>query len=317
MTDASAITGPTDEPAAGAESTASHRLRLPRTHSPHARRFRAAVVILGGLALAAVVGAILIASHGRSTSSGSPALPWSLWRPTDSGTQGAREIANYVGPNYVASPAVQLAVVTVVDTASATAEQAAAQAQANGTTAARVAGTQIAVRPNLASSQMSLLGGNPVAYNLCGINDSAKNCMIGVGTPSSNRLLLLRREALELALYTFKYIRSTNNVVVLLPPGRAQATSTSANGLPVRGRSSASSGVDIAVLFQRQELAPLLAHPIYLLLPGQLPPTVAQMPKASEASLVRQATARGLFSEQLQQAQDGSNVMVLAPLPAQ
>jgi hypothetical protein len=41
------------------------------------------------------------------------------------------------------------------------------------------------------------------------------------------------------------------------------------------------------------------------------------MPKAPEADLVAQATARGLFSEQLQQAQDGSRLMVLAPLPAQ
>jgi hypothetical protein len=75
--------------------------------------------------------------------------------------------------------------------------------------------------------------------------------------------------------------------------------------------------VDIAVLFVRQELSPLLSHPLSQILPEQSPPTVAQMPSAPEAGLVDQLTARGLFSEQLQQAQDGSNLIVLNPLPPQ
>ncbi len=41
------------------------------------------------------------------------------------------------------------------------------------------------------------------------------------------------------------------------------------------------------------------------------------MPNAPEAGLVDQLTARGLFSEQLQQAQDGSSLIVLNPLPPQ
>ena len=41
------------------------------------------------------------------------------------------------------------------------------------------------------------------------------------------------------------------------------------------------------------------------------------MAHAPEAGLVDQLTARGLFSEQLQQAQDGSNLIVLNPLPPQ
>lgn len=107
--------------------------------------------------------------------------------------------------------------VTVVNLESSAAQQAAGQAQANGTSASAQSGLQVAVRPNAASSQVRLLGGNTVE----------------------------------------------------------------------------------------------------LILPEQQPPTVAQMPKAPEANLVAQATSRGLFSEQLQQAQDGSSLMVLAPLPAQ
>jgi hypothetical protein len=130
-------------------------------------------------------------------------------------------------------------------------------------------------------------------------------------------MLLLRREALELALYTFKYIGGTENVVAILPPGRTQVTSTLSKSLPTSDTSSTSQSVDIAVLFQRQELQPLLTQPLTATLPETVPPTVAEMPSAPEAGLVDQVTARGLFSEQLQQAQDGSNLIVLNPLPPQ
>jgi hypothetical protein len=270
-------------------------------------------VVLVGLALAAVVAAVVIGSQGRGGSSS--ALPWSLWKPADTGAQGAREIADYLAPNYRISAADQLDVVTVVNLESSAAQQAAAQAQANGTSASAQSGLQVAVRPSAASSQVRLLGGNTVAFNLCGIG--AKNCSIGTGKPSTNRLLLLRREALELALYTFKYIGGTDNVLAVLPPGHTQATGRLTKTLPTADAASSTKPVDIAVLFQRQELAPLLEHPVDLVLPEQQPPTVAEMAKAPEANLVAQATSRGLFSEQLQQAQDGSSLMVLAPLPAQ
>ena len=314
MTDAPAIPHAAEGPAAaGAQDAKASRRRADVAHSPHAPRFRAAIVILAGLAVAAVVAAVTIASQGRGEAQST--LPWSLWKPTDKGAQGAREIADYIAPTYRISAADQLDVVTVVSLESSAAQQAAAQAQANGTSASAQSGLQVAVRPSAGSSQVRLLGGNTVAYNLCGIG--GKNCSIGTGKPSTNRLLLLRREALELALYTFKYIGGTDNVLAVLPPGRTKATSTLSKTLPTSGASSSAKPVDIVVLFQRQELAPLLDHPLGLILPGQVPPTVAQMPTAPEANLVAQATSRGLFSEQLQHAQDGSSLMVLAPLPAQ
>jgi hypothetical protein len=75
--------------------------------------------------------------------------------------------------------------------------------------------------------------------------------------------------------------------------------------------------LDLAVLFVRQEVQPLLDQPLSATLPEPNPPTVAEMTSAPEAGLVDQITARGLFSEQLQQAQDGSNLIVLNPLPPQ
>ncbi|HET8976712.1 MAG TPA: hypothetical protein VFN87_01050, partial [Solirubrobacteraceae bacterium] len=294
-------------PTTGARSRARRRRSRSRPlASPHSTRFRLVTGVLGGLAVAAVVVAVAIAAHGRTGAAAG--AKWSQWSPPDSGALGARDIADYVAPFYRISPVDQLAVVTVVNLESSSAAAAAQAAAANGTTAPASSGLQVAVRPNPSSSAVSLLGGNTIAYNLCGIG--GRNCAIGVGQPSSQRMLLLRREALELALYTFKYIAGTQNVVAILPPGHTQVTSALSKSLPTSDASSGSRPIDIAVLFERQELAPLLSQPLSATLPEQVPPTVAQMPTAPEAGLVEQVTARGLFSEQLQQAQDGSSLIV-------
>lgn len=280
--------------------------------SPHAHRFRTATAVLVGLGIAAVVVAVAVAVSGsRMTHS----QPWSSWSPPDSGTLGATDIAAHVSPLYRLSAVNQLAVVTVVNLESAAAAAAQAQAAQNGTNVPVANGLQVAVKPNPSSSAVSLLSGSTIAYNVCGIG--SKNCAITVGAPSSNRLLLLRREALELALYTFRYIPGAENVVTILPPGRSQTTSTLTKSLPTSDSQSSGQPLDMAVLFVRQELSPLLKVPLSATLPEQYPPTVSEMPSAPEAGLVEQITARGLFSEQLQTAQDGSNVIVLGPLPPQ
>jgi hypothetical protein len=315
MSEQPPVTRATDEHAVGTalpKSSARSRRRSRRApSSPHAHRFRTATALLVGFGIGALLIAVAVAVSGGGQSK--PSEPWSSWAPTDGGTQGAREIADHVAPLYRLSPVDQLAVVTVVNLESTTQATAAAQAAANGTTSSS-SGLQVAVRTNPSSSAVSLLGGNTMAYNLCGIG--GKNCAIGVGAPSANRLLLLRREALELALYTFKYVSGVDNVVAILPPGHTQQTSTLSKKLPTSD-SQSNKPVDIAVLFVKPELQPLLDHPLNETLPEEFPPTVSQMAKAPEAGLVDQITAHGLFSEQLQQAQDGSNLIVLDPLPPQ
>ena len=298
---------------AKARARGRSKQRAEDSSSPHAGRFRIATAILVGLAVGALVVAAAVAVTGRSTTARGPR--WSAWSPTDNGTPGATEIADYLAPFYRISATDQLALVTVVNLESQSAVAAAQAAAANGTNPPPSSGLQIAVRPSPNSSAVSLLTGNTIAYNLCGFG--GKDCAIGVGQPSTNRLLLLRREALELALYTFKYISGTQNVVAILPPGHSQVTSTLSKSPPTSNSSSTPQSIDIAVLFERQELQPLLSQPLSASLPEPVPPTVTQMPTAPEAGLVDQVTARGLFSEQLQQAQDGSKLIVLDPLPPQ
>jgi len=303
-----------------AKSSSRARARFGRQRqleaaSPHAAKFRSVTAILVGLAVGALVIAGALAIGGRPA--GSASLTWSPWHPLDRGNLGAQDIANYVAPPYRATPADQLAVVSVVNLESATAAAAAAQAQANGTTASSSGSQlQVAIRPSASSNQVSLLNGSTIAYDLCGLD--GKSCAIGVGQPSANRTLLLRREALELALYTFEYIKGTSYVVAILPPGRPEPVTTALSKTPPTTDATVSTKpIDMAVLFVRSQLGPLLRHPLDETLPEVQPPTVAEMPSAREAQLVSEVTAPGLYSEQLQQAQDGSSLIVLQPLPPQ
>ncbi|HWE34635.1 MAG TPA: hypothetical protein VG410_14180 [Solirubrobacteraceae bacterium] len=268
--------------------------------SPHAYKFRAATALLAGLAIGAVAVAITLLVNGNHSG---PTKPWSSWSPPDNGAQGAQEIADHLAPFYRINGTNQLAVVTVVKLGNPN--------SVDPTTGAPT-GLQVAVKTDGSTSGLSLLNGNTIAYNLCGIGSS--NCTIGIGKPSALRLLLLKREALELALYTFKYISGTTNVVAILPPGyTTQNTLTSTpHAKPVTQKS------DLALLFLRDELLPFLSQPVTATLPNTYPPAVSQLSlwaQTPEAGLVEQVTARGLFSEQLVQTQAGANLIELTQQP--
>ncbi len=277
-----------------AATSPSRRGSRKRSGSPHSLKFLAVTAALVGIALGAVAVAIAIVTNGKSSTT---TEQWSSWSPSDDGVAGERDIANAVSPLYRASPAGQLAVVTVQnysDTGSS---------------------TQVALRnPN--NGTLSALSGTTAVYNLCGLGP---NCTIE-GTPTSDRLLLLRREAFELSLYTFKYIHNVQNVVSILPPGRA-LTVTTAKLTPKppasSNKSSKTQQLVIAVAFQKRSLQQFLDRPLRETLPEEVPPTPTTISKAPEAELVSVVTAQALFKQQMIQAQDGSNVLVLDPLPPQ
>jgi hypothetical protein len=279
-----------------------------RSSSPHSGKFRFATGALIGVAVAALLIAASLLIRGGDAG---PSQQWSQWKPQDDGTAGAQEIADHLAPLYRIDGVNQLAVVTVANVNNSAASQASSGTTSNSTSS----GLDVAVRPDPASSSISLLNGNTIAYNLCGIGGT--DCSIGTGTPSQGRLLLLRREALELALYTFKYISGTDNVVALLPPGHTTQTS-SLTSKPPKTTSNGTVPVKMAVLFLHDELKPFLDQPLSATLPLPYPPTMSQVPawqQTEEAALVEQVTARGLFQQHLSTAQDGSNLLVLDPLP--
>ena len=82
-----------------------------------------------------------------------------------------------------------------------------------------MAGTQLTIalrQPADQGGDISLVNGKGVLYRLCGLGPK---CSINKGKPSAERKLLLHREALELALYTFRYT-DADHVVAVLPAGR-------------------------------------------------------------------------------------------------
>jgi hypothetical protein len=276
---------------------------LPR--SPHSDKFRVVLAGLIGIALGAIaVAAAVLISHANnaenstsaSAASSGDTLSWSSWRPTATGNAGASQIADYIAPFYRLSTSQQLAVITPISTT--TLDASTGSFTGSGLTVALNASS------TSTTSQSSLrpLSGETVGYDLCG--QSGSDCSVG-GTASTVRMLLLRREALELALYTFKYLPKSENVVAVLPPGHETGA-------------KASKKVTVAVLFDRAELAPLLTEPVDATLTED-PPGVAQLnawKKTEEAGLVDTVTSRSLFSERVEAQQDGGSLLILNPLPA-
>ncbi|MCL2419543.1 MAG: hypothetical protein FWD04_09640 [Conexibacteraceae bacterium] len=287
-----------DRPTVGAPSRpAAEELRpIP---APHSQKFRVALAVLVGIALGALAIAVAIIARGGNRNTAVASGHWSSWSPTDRGDQGVAEIAAHIAPFYRLGPAQQLNVVTPIQVT---------QATAAGTTTG--SGMTVAIQPSASpssTSSLSLLNGKTVAYNICGLGTS--KCQLP-GTPTTSRMLLMRREALELALYTFKYISGSENVLTVLPPGKSVKPTTT---------HGARSRVTVAVLFIRRELQPFLNVPLGKTLQAYPPdvPELSLWSKTQEAGLVDQVTANGLFSSQVKSLQVGGNVLVLSPLPPQ
>ena len=92
-----------------------------------------------------------------------------------------------------------------------------------------------------ATANLQTPQGNAVLYKMCGLGPS---CSI-IGTPSAERLTLVRREALELALETFEFVTNADQVVVFLPPVVPAATP---------GAKKPATGATDALFFQAADL---------------------------------------------------------------
>lgn len=148
----------------------------------------------------------------------------------------------------------------------------------------------IARRASVADGgEIDVLEGRGVLYRMCGLADK---CAIGAGKASDERLLLLRREALELALYSFHYLDDIEHVAVFLPPAKGE-------------------DVPFALHFSRDDVAGQLARPLRVTLPN--PDTITIAPNTPA---IRQLTYANLFKFSLTVGNQDTNVfLVLDPLP--
>jgi hypothetical protein len=258
------------EPDAGAEVGTP----IARRHAPHAARFQfllGALLAIGLCSIAAVV--LLAGGAGREEDR---AAGWSPWRPTEGGREGAQQIADHVAQQYRLPSGDQLLYVQAQDLE------------------VEELPLRVVVRDG-EDGGIREAEGDGVMYRMCGLGPA---CTISQGRPSVRRGFLVAREALELALYSFRYL-DVEQVVVTRPPARAQP--------------GADSG--LAFHFRRDDVAPVLERPLRSTLVSP-PPSVQTVRRSPDAPLVDRLSQPGIgaFTFRLAQAGQGSDVfLVLEP----
>jgi hypothetical protein len=262
------------------DSPREERARL----SGYRRRF--ALVYLA-LALIAGVGiGALIVLVSRPDAAPDPV--WSAWEPNGSETARVRQIADHVAKGY-RTPAGEQLVVALGGPPTVTA--------GGDTSTSPIPIRAIAVRPDTSTGQAEEDdieihdATNSMQFVLCGLGEG---CAIDEGAPSQARHSLLRREALELALYTFKYVDGVDSVTVFLPP-------------PPGGESPAT-----AVFLRRGDVRTELAKPLRRTISPGAPP-LGKIP-AAELQTLNRITLPRLYQFEYTQAQDLSAVLVLDPV---
>ncbi len=275
------LDAPLAQPVGGTEK-ASGESRAERSRLGGYRR-RFAIVYLG---LALIVGVALgafVVLVGRPEAAPDPV--WSAWEPNGSETARVRQIADHVTRAYRTPDGAQMVVALAGPPSIMGGE---------GTTPIPI--RAIAVRPDTSRGQAEEDdieihdASKSMQFILCGLGDA---CAIS-GAPSVARHTLLRREALELALYTFKYVDEVDSVTVFLPP-------------PPGGESPAT-----AVFLQRGDVNGELKTPLRRTMSAGAP-SLGKIP-ATELEALNRITLPRLYQFDYTQAQDLSAVLVLDPV---
>jgi hypothetical protein len=251
----------------------------PRVPAPYRPRFGFILGAVIGVALAAVaLGAVMtIQAADDPVPAG-----WSDWRPKSGDNEGAAaEIAAHVAPEYRLSDKNQIAAVR------------SSPMELQGRK------ISIALRNAGVGGNIELIDGKGVMYTLNGLGP---NGSIKGGKPSEERHLLLRREALELALYTFRYASGVDMVVTLLPPKPPDAAETQAAGTlpPIP-----------ALLFRPDDLESQLDVPLTATIPKETPQLDELKLKGPEAQRIDALTLSNLFEGSFTQGQDAGLFLVL------
>jgi hypothetical protein len=246
--------------------------------SPHRSRFLLAYALLGALGgIVLVLGAgLLDRSEGSTRNQLPPRSTWSSWYPTAEGMAGANQIAQFVGRRYRLASGDQL---VGVRAGPLSVQSVRVSAIALRTAGEESGGSDISVIPAERS----------VSYVLCGLGE---NCAVPGGKPTRGRERLLRREALELALYTFSYMQ-VDSVVAFLPP-RPDAE-------PLW-----------SFLFRRDSFREELDRPLRFTIPESDPPFPGKMTRI-EVERIDRLTEPSRYRFQFSQSQDGTVLLVLDP----
>jgi hypothetical protein len=229
--------------------------------------------------LAAVVGVAVgtfIVLNGRPSEHH---VEWSNWKPSTAGGARIEEIASFVGRRYRLDASNQLVAIIPGP-----------PSIQNGDTRIAIRGVAVRAPVVRSAEDFSFVDTqNGLMYILCG---GGSRCSMQ-GDASVGRGRLIRREALELALYTFKYVDGVDSVLAF-PPPRAGSEDTH------------------ALFFRKSDFTDELKRPLVETLRAA-PVLRATNLGSIEGGLVDRLTLPHFFSTQPVMAQDGSAVLVLDP----
>jgi len=228
------------------------------------------VVVLGG----AVAGFVLLVGKPGQHA----AVIWATWKPSGSDRDTmAKEIADHVSHEYrLAAHGGQLVGVVASQPAVQT-----VQIKAIAVRSAPGDNSNIAIVP----------ADKTEMYILCGLG---QRCSIAKGKATTKRGRVLRREALELALYTFKFVPRIDSIIAFLPPRP--------NADP-----------EYMLFLRKANLKNELSQPLRKTLLRSKPPTPVESDVA-ETPMIDRLTLPSLFRYSLTQSQEGSAILVLDPL---
>jgi hypothetical protein len=200
-------------------------------------------------------------------------LVWSKWQPKGEGLTGAHEIAQRIGPRYKGSDGTQLVAV-----------------QEHGPSVQGLHLEAVGVRRLGQSGQVDPYIGlfrtdRTLIYAFCGLQT---NCSID--SSSSVQEQVLRREALELSLYAFKYLKNVDQVVSLVQTVKDGGTS--------------------AVFLRKDDLRAELEHPLHETLPLQAAQVTSPIGKR-EGKVVDALTLPNTFPAHYESLPDGDAILVL------
>lgn len=259
----------------------------PETRADRARRLAyrsrfAAFYVLLAVVAGAGVGALMVLVNRGSPA---PAPAWSAWEPAGSAERRLAQIGDHVGDQYRLPSGKPLVAVTYSGAPTVT-----------GPDGSTFQVRAIAVRPDTTAGRAeaddvnTVSAANTVMFTLCGLGSS---CSIPEGKPSQARGQLLRREALELALYSFTYLNGVDSTLVLLPPRADGKMAT-------------------AVFVEHGDVGGELGRPLDQTLTAPLTPGVGEI-QPDEQRVIDRTTRSRVYEYSYLQAQDGSPVMVLTP----
>jgi len=252
---------------------------LPTMEGPGRYTGRFALVYTGlGIVLAAALTGLIVLVIRPGFH---PAPTWSTFKPPGTNpTKVTTAIASQVASTYKLGPKGGQLVAVIPSTPEVTSGTKNIAINIIAVRKAPQSNTGIATYPTNKMEQ----------YTLCGLG---ANCSIATGTPSDARGRLVRREALELALYTFKFNPSVDSVATFLPPPPGQTTT------------------DILYL-RKDDFKAELSKPLSKTLPLATPPLPSSA-DASESKTIDKLTEPYLYTYELVALQTGGAALILDP----